>query len=414
MDTQDDNGYISSYLGRDIRTVIDTENKTYQTNYLIKNGKDVIGKTQNGTSLTDTYNYTPYGKAVSYDNSKAKADNTTLNLSVNPFRYSGYYYDSESGLYYLNARYYSPELMRFISRDTYDLANRYAYANGNPIMNVDPLGHMSKIANFFIQFFAGGASSELGEIVGGGVGQLIVFAIDEAVYAGVDLGADGNMNEFRKDTIFNAIGNSVGFLHFLWRAGRVSSRGNIAFGYIGREYEKNMLKKTFVENEISWQGKKILTEEDVKNIFYHSRVTAKYNNVCNHAAVLWALSEKGISKDVSIDDVANIMRRGFKWNKSRLVCDASFPEITYGRFFKFDKQNITKAMTAETFLENAKDGKYILINRGDLPHSRFVLKQNGRLLESNTYSNDSTELAEFDGSEAYNNKEYLTSALLLN
>ena len=36
---------------------------------------------------------------------------------ANPIRYRGYYFDVDTGLYYLNARYYSPELRRFISPD---------------------------------------------------------------------------------------------------------------------------------------------------------------------------------------------------------------------------------------------------------------------------------------------------------
>jgi RHS repeat-associated protein len=68
-------------------------------------------------------------------------NNSQLTINDNPFKYSGYYSDSESGLYYLKARYYSPELMRFINRDTYDLSNRYAYCNGNPISSTDTSGH---------------------------------------------------------------------------------------------------------------------------------------------------------------------------------------------------------------------------------------------------------------------------------
>ena len=36
---------------------------------------------------------------------------------LNPFRYRGYYYDTESGLYYLNSRYYDPEISRFLNAD---------------------------------------------------------------------------------------------------------------------------------------------------------------------------------------------------------------------------------------------------------------------------------------------------------
>jgi len=69
--------------------------------------------------------------------------------SDNPFLFTGEQYDKETGNYYLRARYYSPELARFLSRDTYDgqannpiSQNHYAYANDNPLRYVDPSGHI--------------------------------------------------------------------------------------------------------------------------------------------------------------------------------------------------------------------------------------------------------------------------------
>ena len=65
----------------------------------------------------------------------------------NPFRYRGYYYDEETGFYFLNSRYYDPEVKRFINADCLFLAgdaitgaNMYAYCNGNPVMGIDPTG----------------------------------------------------------------------------------------------------------------------------------------------------------------------------------------------------------------------------------------------------------------------------------
>ncbi|MBO4982499.1 MAG: hypothetical protein J6D23_00430, partial [Clostridia bacterium] len=46
---------------------------------------------------------------------------TSANIgNLNPFRYRGYYYDTETGFYYLNARYYDPQIKRFLNPDTFD------------------------------------------------------------------------------------------------------------------------------------------------------------------------------------------------------------------------------------------------------------------------------------------------------
>ena len=76
---------------------------------------------------------------VSYNNSIAK---------LNPFRYRGYYYDTETGLYYLNSRYYDPSVGRFINADDISYIqptdinglNLFAYCGNNPVMYTDPSG----------------------------------------------------------------------------------------------------------------------------------------------------------------------------------------------------------------------------------------------------------------------------------
>ena len=67
----------------------------------------------------------------------------------NPFRYAGYEYDSETGLYYLKARHYDPNLARFMQEDTYRgnikdplSLNLYTYCNNEPVMYYDPSGHV--------------------------------------------------------------------------------------------------------------------------------------------------------------------------------------------------------------------------------------------------------------------------------
>ena len=105
---------------------------------------DIIGLLDSSDHEVVTYQYDAWGKLINMDESLA----STVGIQ-NPFRYRGYYYDTETGLYYLQSRYYNPEISRFISRDDASLhkgqtgvsANLYAYANNNPVIYGDPDGH---------------------------------------------------------------------------------------------------------------------------------------------------------------------------------------------------------------------------------------------------------------------------------
>ncbi|ACV61773.1 YD repeat protein [Desulfofarcimen acetoxidans DSM 771] len=85
------------------------------------------------------YNYDPWGNQISYSGW----------ISA-PFRYAGYYYDEETGLYYLKSRYYSPALGRFLTKDSIkyikyknpQTLNLYSYTGSNPVNNVDPTGEI--------------------------------------------------------------------------------------------------------------------------------------------------------------------------------------------------------------------------------------------------------------------------------
>ncbi len=103
--------------------------------YLTDHLGSTRGLTNGAGELLQRYDYTPYGQL------QASAGN-----SNNPYRYTGREQD-ESGLYYYRARYYSPDMGRFISEDSYGFAsgdvNFYAYALGNPISYSDPSGHIA-------------------------------------------------------------------------------------------------------------------------------------------------------------------------------------------------------------------------------------------------------------------------------
>ena len=79
-------------------------------------------------------------------------------IENNPYRYRGYYYDKESGLYYCITRYYSPELCIFTSIDSIEYLDcesingldLYCYCLNNPIMYVDPSGHLPEWAQWVL------------------------------------------------------------------------------------------------------------------------------------------------------------------------------------------------------------------------------------------------------------------------
>ncbi len=78
------------------------------------------------------------------------------------FRYRGYIYDEESGFYYLNSRYYDPQVGRFVNADSYVSTgtgtlgyNMFAYCNNNPVMYVDPSGELALLATMAIGALVG-------------------------------------------------------------------------------------------------------------------------------------------------------------------------------------------------------------------------------------------------------------------
>ena len=97
------------------------------------------------------YKYNAWGKCKVLNPDGTENTDASFIGNRNPFRYRGYYYEKQTNLYFLKARFYDPEVGRFISADTIDYLapdtinglNLYAYCGNNPIMNVDPSGHWS-------------------------------------------------------------------------------------------------------------------------------------------------------------------------------------------------------------------------------------------------------------------------------
>ena len=113
--------------------------------YYVRNLQGDVMKIIDGSgNVVVQYAYDSWGKVLSVAGSLA----STVGAK-NPIRYRGYYYDAESELYYLNSRYYDPEVGRFISPDDHNVAldageyNLYTYCMNDPVNNSDPTGYWS-------------------------------------------------------------------------------------------------------------------------------------------------------------------------------------------------------------------------------------------------------------------------------
>ena len=115
--------------------------------YYIRNGLMTITGLidANGTAVVN-YRYDSWGTVTGISGSMAG----TLGKD-NPYRFKGYYYDEETGMYYLKSRYYQLEICRFISADTIEVLdckgdfndkNLYAYCDNHPVMRVDTGGQI--------------------------------------------------------------------------------------------------------------------------------------------------------------------------------------------------------------------------------------------------------------------------------
>ncbi len=84
--------------------------------YYMKNAQnDIIGILDSNDNVVVRYTYDSWGKIVSIkDNNGNQISDSSHIGNINPYRYRGYYYDSETNLYYLNSRYYNPVWGRFI------------------------------------------------------------------------------------------------------------------------------------------------------------------------------------------------------------------------------------------------------------------------------------------------------------
>ena len=214
---------------------------------------DVIGIYNTSGTKVAGYAYDAWG------NYTITSDTTNYDVATaNPIRYRGYYYDDNTNLYYLNARYYSPELKRFISPDdtayldpeTPNGLNLYVYCNNDPVNYCDPSGNAPKwwqsiligagviaaaaLIAAALVYTGGGAAAFLAATGKAALGGLKIAALTGAtagvVRAGKTAIQGGDIDDVGKSLV---LGFSDGFLAGSVYAGIGMISAGVAYKIIG-------------------------------------------------------------------------------------------------------------------------------------------------------------------------------------
>ena len=187
----------------------------FQTFWFEKNlqGDIVAVYNANGVKLI-SYTYDAWGNfATTYYNSC----NPTSVASYNPFRYRGYYYDNETGLYYLQSRYYDSAVGRFLNADTvfdYDAGfpgyNLFVYCGNEPVFRIDISGADSNKADddqITDEEMKSWGSGGGGPLIGGlGSGTSFAYAynpMDAGYSHHIDLSIASNSSSFSSGILSN-------------------------------------------------------------------------------------------------------------------------------------------------------------------------------------------------------------------
>lgn len=102
---------------------------------------NIVALIDNTGNTVVQYNYDAWGNHKVVDANGNEITSSTHIGNLNPFRYRGYYYDCETGLYFLQSRYYDPIVGRFLNRDSVNYVNSkiinglnlYTYCLNNPV-----------------------------------------------------------------------------------------------------------------------------------------------------------------------------------------------------------------------------------------------------------------------------------------
>ena len=220
--------------------------------YYVKNLQgDIVQLIDETGNVAAGYQYDTWGKVTGLtgeDGEEVGLEEAHIG-NINPFRYRGYYYDVETGLYYLGSRYYDPEVGRFLNSDSLIdnrgviTQNLFTYCGNNPVNNADSTGHLF--------------GAVIGGIVGGILGGLTAAASGKSVIAGIATGAlTGAIVGGICDGTTLTVGAVIGAMAKCAVVGAVGNLLNQSLNYAVDKYNQSKISNT----------KKELTSKNIENL----------------------------------------------------------------------------------------------------------------------------------------------------
>ncbi len=202
--------------------------------YFVCNWRGDVIRIYDGTgAVVANYNYDAWGGVISVTDSTGTAITDPTHIAnVNPIRYRGYYFDSETGLYYVSSRYYDPEIGRFINADDTEYLgadgsvlsyNLFAYCMNNPVNRFDVDGNWSlpnwakvavgavAIAGLAVATVCtGGAAAvicgaALSGAIAGGASGAVMGAVGGGISGGWQGALDGACSGFMSGTLIGGV-----------------------------------------------------------------------------------------------------------------------------------------------------------------------------------------------------------------
>ena len=195
------------------------------------------------------------------------------------YTYAGYRYDRETGLYYLNSRYYAAGIGRFLTKDTEygepdnpQTLNRYAYCVGDPVNLSDPSGLLPTWAKIAIGIVAIGAAAAITAATGGAALPVLIAATEIAlasaaigtVTGAITSGAgtlvsSGAIEGAAEGFMWGGVGASAGAIGAAAKGIKITEIGRLVpsnkkgEGYLGVKFKVKKANENFTTKSFEFQ-----------------------------------------------------------------------------------------------------------------------------------------------------------------